>query len=178
VCDGVRTGAQLSKDKTSQGSTFEDFVASEFKQIVALAVAVLRNDEEALDVAQETMTRTYAAWSDVGDMDRPGAWARRVALNLITDVLRRRTRRKRLHLRLVREKQVTAINPSVESLDDAFWGEVAALPRRQRDAIALFYVHDLGIAEIASIVGVAEGTVKSDLSRARKRLQETFRSDE
>jgi RNA polymerase sigma-70 factor (ECF subfamily) len=53
---------------------------------------------------------------------------------------------------------------------EAFWTEVRRLPRRQAQAIALQYVYDLGVAEIAQTLGVAEGTVKSHLFRGRAAL--------
>lgn len=178
MCGGVRTGSQLNDEKTSEGKAFDEFVAREFNQVVALALAVLRDGDEALEVAQETMARAFSAWSEVGVMDRPGGWARRVALNLVTDVLRRRPRRKKLHLRLVGEHKASSNSSEVEDWDTEFWGEVAALPRRQRDVTVLFYVHDLSVADIALIVDVPEGTVKSDLSRSRETLRDKLSRSE
>lgn len=152
---------------------FDEFVETEFTNVLALALAILGNRDDAVDVAQETMARTLAHWHDVARMDRPGAWARRVALNLVTDTLRRRTRRRRLHLRLRAQPPPIAAESSAIEWDRTFWAEVAALPQRQRDAIVLHYVQDLPIAEIAAIVEVPEGTVKSDLSRARDHLRHT-----
>lgn len=150
---------------------FDDFVRTEFGQVLALGLALLNDRDDALDVAQEAMARAHERWAVVGAMDRPGAWTRRVALNLITDVQRRRTRRSRLLTRLRSQARppTTAISP--EPWDRAFWDRVAALPRRQRDVIVLHYIHDLTIAEIGEIVEAPDGTVKSDLSRARSRLR-------
>ena len=53
---------------------------------------------------------------------------------------------------------------------EAFWAEVRRLPRRQAQAIALQYVYDLSVAEIAHTLGMAEGTVKSHLFRGRAAL--------
>ena len=124
------------------------------------------------------MARTFAHWDDVGVMDRPGAWARRVALNLAADSLRRRTRRQRLHLRLRAQPPPLTDEPGTIEWDRTFWAEVAALPRRQRDAVVLHYVDDLATADIAAIVDAPEGTVKSDLSRARKRLRDAMQRND
>jgi RNA polymerase sigma-70 factor (ECF subfamily) len=156
-----------------EGEDFDHFLASEFTAVLGLALALLHDPDDALDVAQETMTRAFDRWDSVSTMDRPGAWARRVALNLVTDTQRRRTRRARLHRRL--RTQPAAANPhEPEPWDREFWLAVAELPRRQRDAVALHYVEDLPVAEIARILDIAEGTVKSDLSRARDRLRVTL----
>jgi RNA polymerase sigma-70 factor (ECF subfamily) len=167
----VAAEAPVSEQGIAGNLDFDVFVATEFTSILALALALLRNRDDALDVAQETMARALARWDDVAALDRPGAWARRVALNLVTDTQRRRTRRRRLQLRL--RAQPASISPTPESdrWDREFWTEVAALPQRQRDAVTLHYVEDLPIAEIASILEAPAGTIKSDLSRARDHLR-------
>lgn len=151
--------------------SFDDFVRIEFGPILALGLAVLNDRDDALDVAQETMARAHERWAVVGAMDRPGAWTRRVALNLITDAQRRRARRFRLLTRLRSQAHPVIDTDSAEPWDRTFWDRVAVLPQRQRDVIVLHYVHDLTVAEIAEVVEVPDGTVKSDLSRARSRLR-------
>lgn len=100
MCEGVAAEAPVSDEETDQGPGFDEFVETEFTNVLTLALALLRDRDETVDVAQETMARTFARWDDVATMDHPGAWARRVALSLATDTLRRRTRGRRLHLRL------------------------------------------------------------------------------
>ena len=168
----------MSDQDTHRGPDFDEFVAAEFTKILALALAVLHDRDDAVDVAQETMARTFARWDVVATLDRPGAWTRRVALNLVTDTLRRRTRRQRLHLRLRSQPPSIGDEPGTIEWDRTFWAEVAALPKRQRDVVVLHYVDDLAIADIAAIVDAPEGTVKSDLSRARKRLRDAMQRND
>jgi RNA polymerase sigma-70 factor (ECF subfamily) len=162
----------MSEEGSSDRMTFDDFVAREFGPTIALGLALLRDEDDALDVAQETMTRALERWDEVAALDRPGAWSRRVALNLVTDKLRGRTRSRRLNGRLAGRQVDHSAGAEVDAWDAAFWSEVAALPERQRNVIVLFYVHDLPVVEIADIVGAADGTVKSDLARARDRLRQ------
>lgn len=61
----------VSDHGTERAGDFDDFVASEFTAILALAIALLRDRDDALDVAQETMARSFARWDDVATMDRP-----------------------------------------------------------------------------------------------------------
>lgn len=161
----------MNDEETDPVAGFDAFVEVEFSHVLALALALLGNRDDAVDVAQETMARTFARWDDVTTMDRPGAWARRVALNLVNDTLRQRTRRRRLQLKLRAQRTPIVTEPGVDEWDRTFWAEVAALPQRQRDVVVLHYVDDLAIADIAAIVEAPEGTVKSDLSRARDRLR-------
>lgn len=164
------------RDETSGEVTFEEFADHEFNAVVALALASLHDEDDALDIAQETMTRALQQWSDVGGMDRPGAWTRRVALNLITDLRRARTRRHRLATRL--SARPAPLDPTADLWDERLWAEVAALPRRRREVVMLFYVLDLSVDAIAETLETATGTVKSDLARARNELRRRMEDDD
>lgn len=159
------------EEAPSSGSvSFDEFASSELQHVLALALALLRDEDEALDVAQETMLRALERWDTVSAFDRPGAWTRRVALNLVTDRLRSRTRSYRLLDRLRARPARSTADVADGAWDEAFWSEVGRLSTRPRNAIVLHYVHDLPIAEIAEILELPVGTVKSDLARARARL--------
>ena len=58
------------------------------------------------------------------------------------------------------------------------WDAVRALPEDQRLAVLLYYYEDMPVAEIARTLGIAQGTVKSRLSRARKQLKEVLGHDQ
>lgn len=167
-------GEWVDEDVSPSRPSFDEFVEHEFAPTLALGLALLHDEDDALDVAQETMARALERWGEVAGLDRPGAWSRRVALNLVTDKLRARTRRRRLTGRLVAGRPDHVIWAEFDAWDAAFWSQVASLPERQRNVIVLFYVHDLSVTEIAEVVDAAEGTVKSDLSRARDRLRRSL----
>jgi RNA polymerase sigma-70 factor (ECF subfamily) len=61
---------------------------------------------------------------------------------------------------------------------EQFWAEVRRLPRRQAQATALFYALDLPVSEVAATLGLAEGTVKVHLSRARTELADRLAATE
>jgi RNA polymerase sigma-70 factor (ECF subfamily) len=67
------------------------------------------------------------------------------------------------------DRQVAAVE-QLPGDSARFWGEVRRLPRRQAQAVALFYALDLPVTEVAATLGCAEGTVKVHLSRARAEL--------
>ena len=58
----------------------------------------------------------------------------------------------------------------MEDQHERFWAEVRQLPRRQAQVIALHYMYDLSVADVAATLGCAEGTVKVHLSRGRAAL--------
>ena len=119
------------------------------------------------DVAQESMLVAYRRWSEIVDRDHPEAFVRRVCVNLAISTYRRRTRESRAVLRLAAQRHVPA-DPALEH--DELWRAVRTLSRRQAEVVALHYVYDLRVADIATTLGVSEGTVKTQLHRARTTL--------
>lgn len=152
---------------------YSRFFMAEHPRVVAVVMAFSGQADLARDIAQETMLRAYQHWPEVATMDRPSAWLRRVAINLAISAHRKRGREER-SLALV-----GAPGPMLPSdpVSEQFWAEVRNLPDRQRAAIALYYLDDLPLAEIADILDCAEGTVKSLLFKGRTRLAERLASE-
>jgi RNA polymerase sigma-70 factor (ECF subfamily) len=149
------------------------FFRAEQPRLVALVMALTGSVEVARDVAQEALLRAYTRWPEVSEMDRPGAWARRVAINLTWSEHRRRGREDRALQRLGEPAALIPGDPT----SDRFWVHVRALPDRQRAVVALHYLDDLPIAEVADILDCAPGTVKSLLFKARTHLAESLAAE-
>jgi DNA-directed RNA polymerase specialized sigma24 family protein len=79
-------------------------------------------------------------------------------------------RRRALESRLLRREQLRPIPPA--DVDPELWDAVAALPRRQREAIVLRYVGDLTERDVASVLGISEGAASAPLVAAHRRLAE------
>ena len=163
VLDSSSDLRSLPADPSSE--LFDSFYHRELPRLVALARA-LAGPGAADDLAQEAMLRAYRNWAKLVTYDRPEAWVRRVCANLATSLLRRRTAEARALVRLRSRRQPVALSPS----HDAFWDQVRHLPGRQAQAIALRYLYDMQVIEIANTLGCSEGSVKVHLSRARKTL--------
>lgn len=147
---------------------FEAFYRDEYGAVVALVNVLSGSRWAAEDLAQEAFLRTYRDWNRVGRMDSPQAWVRRVAINLAHSRFRRLRSEAAARLRL--SAQTTVLDP-LPPEEEAFWDEVRRLPRRQSRAIALRYVADLSVAEIADTMELAEGTVRALLHQGRTRLE-------
>ncbi len=138
--------------------------------LVALASSLTGSRERGADLAQEAMVRAYRSWSSVGRLDRPGAWTRRVLINLAIDEHRRVQREDRAMARLPRG----AATPAAEPRSEEFWRAVRALPERQRAAVALHYLEDMSVNDIADLMEITTGTVKTSLHHARRALAEAL----
>jgi RNA polymerase sigma-70 factor, ECF subfamily len=149
---------------------FAVFFRAEQPRLVALVMALTGSVEVARDIAQEALVRTYQRWPEVGEMERPGAWSRRVAINLTWNEHRRRGREDRAIQRVGEPAPLLPADP----VSDRFWARVRELPDRQRAVVALHYLDDLSVADVADILDCAEGTVKSLLFKARTKLAESL----
>lgn len=159
------TSDQPGSPEHRSSELFDSFYQRELPRLVALARA-LAGPGAADDLAQEAMLRAYRNWSKLVTYDRPEAWVRRICANLATSLLRRRAAEARALVRLSARRQPVALSAS----HDAFWDQVRQLPRRQAQAVALRYLYDMQVLEIAQTLGCSEGSVKVHLSRARQTL--------
>jgi RNA polymerase sigma-70 factor, ECF subfamily len=171
--DATLTFSQTNSDMTDNADiidltiSFEEFYRAEFPGLVAVATALVGSLEAGEDMVQDTMVKSLTRWRQVQRLERPGGWAHRVLLNACTSWWRRR-RTEANHIARLRRTEPTVSGPSPDAL--AFWGAVRRLPERHRMVMVLHYAGDHSFAEVASILSVPEGTVRSDLTRARAAL--------
>jgi RNA polymerase sigma-70 factor (ECF subfamily) len=152
--------------------SFDDVYAAHFADLTVQLFAYFGDRQEAQDVVQEAFCRALAKWGTVSRYDDPVAWVRRVAWNLAVS----RWRRARTALSFLRRHtpaDLHADGPSPERV--ALVAALSTLPATQRRAMVLRYLADLTVADIAEREGVAEGTVKSWLSRGRAALATQLR---
>ena len=155
---------------------FEHFYLEEYPGVVKLVYALSGSRVGAEDIAQEAFLRAYRDWDRVGSYEHQAAWVRRVATNLATSGLRRRLAEARALTRLAGRRE-PALDPLPAEEAD-FGRALRALPRRQGQAVALFYVEDLSIQQIAMVLDCAEGTVKAHLAKARHTLAKRLQLDQ
>ena len=148
----------------------------EFGAIVALGYALSGSRAAAEDLAQEAFLAAHRNWEMVADLDAPGAWVRRVAVNLSVSAFRRGVAETKALTRLALGRQQAL--PELSAEDAEFWRAVRSLPRRQAQVIALHYLEDRPVAEIAQILGTADGTVKKHLHDGRLALARRLRLEE
>ena len=165
----------MPRDRSLDASTttFEDFYMEEFPAVVRFAFVVSGNVSTAEDIAQEAFLAAHRQWDRISSYAEPRAWVRRVVANKAVSAFRRQLAEARAMLRLGIPSQLQ--NPELEDQTLEFWDAVRSLPRRQTQVVALFYLEDRAVAEIAEILGMAEGTVKKHLHDGRRRLADLLR---
>jgi RNA polymerase sigma-70 factor (ECF subfamily) len=156
--------------------SFEDFYLKDYEAVVGLAYALSGNRWLAEDLAQEAFLAAHRNWPKVSAYDQPGAWVRRVVANLSVSAFRRRVVEARAVVRLGSGERRRL--PELLPDDAGFWEAVRSLSRRQSQVVALHYLEDLPIAEVAAILDMAPGTVKKHLFDGRRALARRLRIEE
>jgi len=154
---------------------FDRFYERELAAVVAVVYALCGNRWAAEDLAHDAFAATYRRWKTIQTYERPGAFVRRVAINLAHSRARRLAAEARALARYTNGQ-----SPSVLPLDPSerdFWNAVRRLPRRQKEVIALRYLEGYSEAEIAAVLGCSEATVRVHVHRAKEALSRTFRFD-
>ncbi|HWA57638.1 MAG TPA: sigma-70 family RNA polymerase sigma factor [Gemmatimonadales bacterium] len=135
--------------------------------------AVLGHPEDAEDAAQDAF---FSAWSALDRFDARaalGPWLARIAMNAARDLRRRRRVRSTEPLPLAQPAPGTPPDSDAERalLRERLRGALAELPERQRLAVVLFEVEGYSHAEVGAMLGIPEGTARSDVFHARRKLR-------
>ena len=164
------SGAVPFQVAEAAGESFEVFFRAH-REPVARTLALILNDEPlGYEAADEAMIRAYRRWSVVSEYDNPAGWAYRVGLNWARSWKRR--------LSVASRKAPLLANfdheQSVEDLaaDTDLARALSTLSEEHRAVVVFRYYRDLPVAEIAELLEVPVGTVKSRLNRALANLAE------
>ena len=144
--------------------------------LLRLAVLMLGERHAAEDVVQDAFLGLFRRWDALHDHERALAYVRSSVFNGCRTVLRKRTR----------DREFVLVEPDAESAEArVVLGEehrevlaaLRRLPDRQREAVALRYCLDMPVGEVARVMGIAEGTVKSAASRGIAAIARMLKGD-
>lgn len=146
---------------------FEAMFRREYRPMLALAASVSGSRAHAEDIVQEAMTRLDNEWTTISSYAKPGAWLRRVTINLAISEKRRTTSERRARRRLGPPEPEL---PSELPAHQFIWSHVAKLSPMQRAVVSLHYLEDQTPSEIADILDISPATARVHLHRARRAL--------
>lgn len=153
----------------TQREEFRTYVAARGPALLRTAYLLTGHHADAEDLLQTALAKTYMAWSRITDKGSLDGYVRRAMVNTQISWWRRRKIDTYATSPL---PELPVHDPSEGSdLHDAVWAALARLPRRQRAAVVLRFYEDLTEKEIAEVLGISVGTVKSTLSRAVAKLR-------
>ena len=144
------------------GSDFDELYRREYPVMFRISFLLVRDAELAAEVTHDAFARVLERWNR---LDQPGAYLRTAVVNASRDALRRRRfRRSRGHV-------VGVVDVTSQARDEYLADALSELSPRRRTAIVLRYYLDLPEADIAEVLGVRPGTVKSLLHRGLAELR-------
>jgi RNA polymerase sigma-70 factor (sigma-E family) len=149
---------------------FEAFFERHYREIGRLAYLLTGDHLAADDLTADAFLVAWRQWERIWSVDHPLAYVRRVVVNLAATRIRRITReRTRLPLFHISDAEATA-GPDGAAIVDVR-AALQRLPDRRRACVVLRHALDLPEAEVAAILGISVGTVKSQTSKGVTQLQ-------
>jgi RNA polymerase sigma-70 factor (sigma-E family) len=149
---------------------FHEYVASRTPSLLRTAYLLTGNTADAEDLVQSALAKTYLAWDRIEDQAALDGYVRRAMVN--THISWWRRRRLEEYPTDVIPDQAVADHAVASDLQESLRRAIDRLPERMRAAVVLRYLEDMTEAEVADVLGVSLGTVKSTVSRAVAKLRE------
>lgn len=150
-------------------SRFAEFVAERADALLRYGYVLSGNPHDAADLTQEALIRLHRAWSRVRSKRDPESYTRVIMARLHVSTWRLR-RRERLAWDPPEREHLDALPDDVER---SLWQALKHLPRKQRAVLVLRYYEQLTDAEIANVLGISRGTVRSHASLGLGKLRDT-----
>lgn len=163
-------------DRTTRDREYVEFVTAQRTALVRMARLLTAGDEAyAEDLVQTALTKLYLQWPRVRRAGNPVGYARTTLTHAFVDEQRRAHRRREQPTDVPAER---AVHDADRDGADAVLRALRGLPPRQRAVVVLRHWLDLDVAGTARLLGVSEGTVKSQNSKALDQLRHTLTLEE
>lgn len=167
-----------NKDRPAGGLDFETLVRTHHASLFRFAVSLTHQEHDAADLVQETFHRWAVKGHTLHDLTKVKAWLFTTLHRLFLEGARRSTRFPHVEVSSVVDDLPPVDAVTVEAVDAAALpGLMAQLDPGFRSAVALFYLEDYTYPEIAEILGVPLGTVKSRIARGLAQLKHLLRHE-
>lgn len=170
LAPGGPTGDRMRPaPRSSRDAEFETWLLARERALQRTAYLLVGEVHTAQDLVQETLAKLYLAWDRIRDRESVDAYARRILLNEHRTAWRRPVRRREQVMDAVPDH--AAPERSYDGQRDLVWAFVCSLPPKQRAVVVLRFYEQLTEPEIADLMGISLGTVKSQSSRALASLR-------
>lgn len=175
----AKTQLLIIRLRRNDKDAFSDLVELWEKRLFYFIRRIVAQEEDAWDVLQETWMKVHMKIRQLRDLSAFSAWVYRVARHAAISHLRSGQRRELLQEENPQRETLQGTEGPEFSEDQAalvHWG-LDQLPLPQREALALFFLEDFSVNEIAAVTSVSPGTVKSRLHYGKRRLREIIEEE-
>lgn len=151
----------------------EDFLQKTLeaeKTLFHVAFSILHNEQDCADAVQEAITKAYMKKNQLQNSAYFKTWLTRIVINECYSLLRKKKQYAEFCEETVADKSYLNEYIREEYLD--LYQAISKLKEKDKICVLLFYMEDYSVSQIAEVLKVSQGTVKSRLNRARRQLKE------
>lgn len=164
----------IKKAKSGNPEAFEELLMLYSNQLYRTAFLYVGNSDDALDIVQETTYKAYKSIKNLKEDKYFSTWLTRILIHTAYEVLK--NRKGNIPFESVSECLYAKEEENIEQID--LIRAINELRENYRDAIILFYYHDLPIKEVAKIMDIPESSVKTLLRRGKEKLKTILKGAE
>lgn len=176
----------IPKNRQTIETVYQNMVKEHSARIFNLALLKCNQVSLAEDICQETFIRVYKGIKNFRRESTLGTWIYRIALNVCHTMIMKESRRTKNIVRLedVRDLNKVGLENDFQDIvmrksnEQLIRRAISALPRKQSDAITLYYLKEFQYSEVAKIMSIPINTVKSHIRRAKESLRKFLREAE
>jgi RNA polymerase sigma-70 factor (sigma-E family) len=170
---GVRV---IERSGSERDRAVEALFDRHYAPMCRLAYVILGDAALAEEIVMEALIKTFSGWGRIRDVNRADSYLRKAVVNLCRSKIRRKTIEARVNAVAYRRAELRAPewDPERHETTRVVWEAVRELPDRQRACVVLRYYEDMPEGQIADTLGCSVGTVKSQLSKARTKLERSL----
>ena len=162
----------VRKSKKGNNLAFSTLIKSYEKDLYKVAIAMTKNDDDALDCIQEAILQAYISIKDLRQDEYFKTWLIKILINKCNALLKKNKKILNLDVSI-------AENDKVEQSDRLeLKDSINNLDSNLKIIVILYYYEDMSIKDISESLNIPQGTIKSRLSRARSKLKEMLSIDE
>ncbi len=166
---------RVNEDGPDAEHSFDHFWHDEHDRVQRALTLALGDVALAAEATDEAFTRAFQSWAKLQTFDAPGGWCYRVGLNWATSWRRKLSRRPTLPIEALDR---AAPDVQLDEDDARLAAALAELSPAQRNAVVARHYLDLPMSEVASLLGIAETTVRTHLQRGLDHLRDTLSQEQ
>lgn len=160
----------IRQSKAGKPEAFEELLQLYSEQMYKMAFRYVSNREDALDIVQETAYKAYLAIPNLKKDHYFSTWLMRILIHTAFECLRKK--RPQVDIDSINERVFVEEIDRIEHLQ--LMEALQELRSDYRDVLVLFYLHDLPVKQVAKVMRLPVGTVKTHLRRGKEELKKNF----
>lgn len=167
--------SDLEKAINGDNEAFNRIIIQNKEAMYKTAIVILRNEDDAYDAIQDALIKMYKNIQNLQKAEAFKSWSRRIIINSCYDIIEKNKKIIDMNSRLT--DTYGEIREDVYKCEDELVKILDQIEPDLRLTVTLYYYNELTVKEISEIIKIPEGTVKSRLSRARKKLYQILKTE-